>query len=40
MSRCLHVATTDCVRALPDRRVLVEGCDVNYLTMPVEDRET
>jgi len=30
----------DCVRALLDGRVFVEGCGVNYLTMPVEDRET
>jgi 4,5-dihydroxyphthalate decarboxylase len=27
----------DRVRALVDGRVQVEGCDVNYLTMPVED---
>jgi len=26
--------------ALFDRRVFVEGCGVNYLTMPGEDRET
>ena len=40
MSRLpLTVATWDYdrVRALTDGRVSVEGCDVNYLTMPVEE---
>ena len=27
----------DRVRALTDGRVRVEGCDVNYITMPVEE---
>lgn len=29
----------DRVRALVDGRVRVEGCDVNYLTMPIKNRE-
>jgi 4,5-dihydroxyphthalate decarboxylase len=40
MSRLpITIATWDYdrVRALTDRRVEVEGCDVNYLTMPVEE---
>ena len=40
MSRLsITVATWDYdrVRALTDARVHVEGCDVNYLTMPVEE---
>lgn len=40
MSRLpLTVATWDYdrVRALTDGRVTIEGCDVNYLTMPVEE---
>ena len=40
MSRIpIMIATWDYdpVRALTDGRVQVEGCDVNYITMPVED---
>ncbi len=29
----------DRVRALVDGRVRVEGCYVNYLTMPIKNRE-
>jgi len=40
MSRLpITIATWDYdrVRALTDGRVRVEGCDVNYITMPVEE---
>jgi len=40
MSRLpITIATWDYdrVRALTDGRVKVEGCDVNYITMPVEE---
>ena len=40
MSRLpITIATWDYdrVRALTDGRVQVEGCDVNYITMPVEE---
>ena len=40
MSRLpITIATWDYdrVRALADGRVAIEGCDVNYVTMPVEE---
>ncbi len=42
MSRLpITIATWDYdrVRALVDGRVRVEGCYVNYLTMPIKNRE-